>query len=638
MEPVETAKITSRPIAQFSDDEVSFSGRFAKDVFATIGLSFYRFRVRVAALLVLGLLGRLILLSSANILGYWADSTCTGEGCKPLPSWLVGYNASNYVELLTVILVVGLVANTWFRVAISRTGAQAVSLLYDEVTYRTSRLPMSFFDATPVGRIINRFSSDYAAIFRMAGGPLAEFLCLVFDLVVIVILMVAANFWFLPAIAALVGLNYAAYRKRNPSLRFERREASVVRGPAISHFAETVQGGATIRAYGKESVFSEQFRGLVHKFLRQRMITAFTVNKFSLEMTTITAGVLLFSGLFSLFLLEQNAVSVGEIAVSFTFIVITSTTIQQFFEWLANMEEAVTGVERLDNYLRRDLEPGAKLPATATFDVGQPRERADEGQQKFSYKSHTKGLDVTFDHVSFRYRPDYDDVLKDVSFSIKGGEHFGIVGRTGSGKSSIIQTLFAMYLPYQGRISVGGYEADVGKAGGQQLPLRSFRKMMSSIPQEPVLFRGTLRENLIPVEASSIPREVDERIWDVLKQIRVHRWVEALESPKGRGLDYFIEEKGGNLSTGERQLLCLARAALQNSSVIIMDEATSAIDPLSEELLMESLKVMFKNTTRIVVAHRLTTLTECDRILWLDAGRVRAIDTPDTILTLYRGR
>lgn len=613
---------------KFLNEEIAFSGRFSSNVVRTIGASFQPWRGRIFLLLATGLIGRFMLLSTANILGFWADSFCrTGEHCRAIPGFFSSWQHHDYLEILLWIAGVGFIINTLFRVGISRTGALAVSNMYDEVTFRTSRLPMSFFDATPVGRIISRFSSDYGSIFRMAGGPLGEFMCLVFDLVLIMVLISIASLWFLPVIVAVILFNWLAYKWNNPIIRQERRLLSKFRGPAIAHFAETVQGATPIKVYGKSDTFMQRYNLLVGQVVIQKFRTVLSLMGFNLQMTAITATILLFTGFGGIFLVHRHLVSVGDIAVAFTFIMMTSTTIQQFFEWLSNMEEALTGVERMDEYLRKPLEKGRLLPVTASFKTGQPiASTAEESisQEAASALSGAKTLSVN--NLSLRYRDDLPWVLEDISFSVQPGEHFAVIGRTGSGKSSLIQALFLMYPPQRGDILINGIRPELSAerpCPAGSIPLQLFRRHLTLIPQEPVLFKGTLRQNLTSSDKIS-----DAEIWDALKQIRIDRWARGLKDVLGCELDYPIDERGANLSMGERQLLCMTRAMLQPASILIMDEATSSVDPASEKLLMHALRDVLTDRTRIVVAHRLSTVADADRILSLDHGRIERITTP----------
>jgi ATP-binding cassette, subfamily B, multidrug efflux pump len=621
---------------KFIENDKYFSGKYAKNVFQTLRLSFSEYKIRVYFLLALGMLGRLFLLFNTNLMGYWVDSLCRGpQVCRPVPKLLESYGHADYVSALISLAVVGFLINTVFRVAISRTGTRAVGTLYDEVTLRTSRLPMTFFDTTPVGRIVTRFGSDYGGVNRMAGGPLGEFLCLIFDLIVIVFLTVLASLWFLPVIGLVIFANFLVYRRCNVTLRKERRALAQLRGPSIAHFAETVQGATAIKVFGKRKSFVARYQNLLGDLLSQKMSTVRAVQSFAFSMNVISAVMLLSTGLAGIILVERGYVSVGSVAVAFTFIMMTATTTQQFFEWLANMEEALTGVERMDDYLRRPLEPGARLPQATKFDLGEIRAPAIELAQALASANLTKAgasSRIVFANFNLRYRDHLPLVLADLDFAIEPGEFFAVIGRTGSGKSSLISALFCLYLPESGGITIGEQGADFSMREANEclVTVEKFRKNMSLIPQDPNLFRGSFRENL------TCRRDVsDERLWAILKLIGIAQWVASLNSSGRRALDYFIDEGGRNLSLGERQLVCMARALLQDAPIMIMDEATSSVDPASEELLVRATREHMKDKTRIVVAHRLSTIEGADRVLWLDQGRVRMLDRPNVVLPQF---
>ena len=631
---------TSKSTKKFLEEEKSFTGKFSHNVFQTIALSFADYKYRVYLLMLVGIFGRFLLLYSANVMGYWADSLCKAPAiCKPVPHFFEGFQSQDFVATLIGFACFGFLLNTFFRVAISRTGSRAVSTLYDEVTLRTSRLPMSFFDTTPVGRIVTRFSSDYSAIFRMAGGPLGEFLCLVFDLGMMIVLTMVASAWFLPVIVAVVILNWVVYHRSNIKLRTERRALARLRGPTIAHFAETVQGSTAIKVFGKRKTFVTRYDELMKDLITQKMRTAIAVHFFSFKMSGITVGLLAVTGISGIWMSHHNLISVGSLGVAFTFIMMTSTTIQQFFEWLANLEEALTGIERMDDYLRRPLEPGARLPLVAQFHLGEPRELLATSEKPLIRGKATEHSRIVVENFNLRYRADLPMVLKNLNFTIEPGEHFGIIGRTGSGKSSLIQALFCLYTPEAGRITIGGESAELNAVAktfdeliNQKItPIDEYRSRMALIPQEPNLFRGTLRENL-----TNDPKLSDLSLWEALDRIGIAQWVRTLKHTGKDSFDYSLDEGGKNLSLGERQLICMARALLRDAPIMIMDEATSSVDPASEELLVRATKEHMQGKTRIVVAHRLSTIEEADRILWLDQGEIKMLDKPSVVLPAFR--
>lgn len=622
---------------RFLDDEIRFSGHYSKQVLATLRETFRPYKTLTWISLASGIIARLCLLSTANITGYWADTLCQNEAyCHEVPALFASLDNYGFLSLLTAVVGLGFICNVFFRVSISRIGAKAVSTLYDEVTMRVSRFPMEFFDKTPVGRIMSRFSSDYASIFRMAGGPLGEFIGLAFDLLATLILMSLASLYYVPLVVLACLAYFGLYRLHTPAMRANRRQYAAARSPSVAHFAETVQGARLIKVYGKTESFTNRFDQQVGQLARERLTLAFSSQHYSLHMAFVTALLLLITGLSGIWLISSGRVSAGSLAAAFTFILIVSTTIQQFFEWLANFEEALTGVERFDHYLRRPLEAGASLPAHAKYLPDIRRKKARTKPEV------PRGAEVEVEHLWLRYGKDLPWVLKDLSFTIRAGEKLAIVGRTGSGKSSLIQALFLLYPPDEGRIRIHGLTADLSSAeqvaptknrrsSDEKIDLEDFRRMIGLIPQDPTLFRGTLRENLVSGEEDlKIP---DEKIWDMLRSLDLEYWVKSLG--QGEGLDYPIEERGNNLSAGERQLICMARCFLSEAPLIITDEATSAIDPASEELLVRALDVHTRGKTLIVVAHRLSTVKSCDRVLWLDQGAIRMLGTPDEVLPTF---
>jgi ABC-type multidrug transport system fused ATPase/permease subunit len=614
---------------KFVGDESQFKGRYSPQVLQTVFNAYRPFRGKIIALIFLGFIGRLLMLGNANLVSWWADP-------KSRPGFLASMTSDGFIEILAWITAVGFLFTSLYRVAFSRLSAKAISRLYDEVTLRTSRLEMSFFDTQPVGRIVTRFSSDYGNVFRLFGGPLAEFFAIIFDLVAMAILIAVANPYFLVLFVFVAGLQGIVYKLNQGTLRRERRALSGSRSPSIAHFAESAQGATSIRIFDRVTEFSNRFEFLNHEYLTRRMRTSKYLILFSLQMGGLTALLLLATGFLGWWLIQIGEASIASVGVAFAFIMLSANSVQMFFEWMAQFEEAMTGVERLDEYLRRDLERGMKLPASTSFELGQPKYTAEEElkvqREKLTLR---RAASVSIQGLKFRYAPDLPLVLNDVSFEIKAGEKVGIVGRTGSGKSSLIQALFRLYPIDQGEIRIEGQQASVpsrttskdSAAAPNGIDLGVYRRSIAYIAQEPTLFRGTLRENL---DLSGL--HSDTLLIEALERVELDGWFRSLPS----GLNSHIEEKGKNLSAGERQLLCMARCLLQDAPVVVMDEATSAIDPQTEEVLVKATEEFFADRTQVIIAHRLSTLIDCDRVLWLKSGAVKMFDRPEVVLPLFR--
>lgn len=606
------------------EKEGRLKGEFDRQVLSALKMAYRPFMWPIFGTLILGFAGRILLLGNTNLIGLWVDSLCPASSvCRPVPGFFSTWTSNDFLNALIVFVVLGFFLTWFYRIGFSRLSARAVSQLYDETTYRASRFPMRFFDITPVGRVVTRFSSDYGNVFRLFGGPLAEFLSILFDLTCMIILVTLASPYFFPVILVYIVLNYWVYRLNREKLRQQRRDLSASRSPSVSHFAETAQGASTIRSFNREKIFQDRFERLDHFFLNLKLKTTRSVLFFSWQMNTLTAALLFATGILSWYLLDQGLLSIGAIGVAFGLITLSGNTVLMFFEWLAQVEEALIGVERLNQYLRAPLEPAAALPAAARFPTAHAKESGLIRPGLSPALHQAQSLPVEFKNVQFRYDATLPWVLKDLSFHIKAGEKVGVIGRTGGGKSSLIQALLQLYPTEKGEICIGGHKV-AQKFGEDGLDLRQARQLFSYIPQEPTLFRGTLRENIDFQGHAS-----DAEIMDVLDQVGLGSWASA------GGLQLVIEERGRNLSLGEKQLLCLARAVLQKSPILIMDEATSSIDPQSEQALTEATQRLFKGRTQILIAHRLSTLQSCDRILWLKDGRLFSQGKPSEILPQF---
>lgn len=642
------------PKKQFLADETGFQGRYNRSLLNTLYQAYRPAIATTGLFMLVGLVGRMALLGNANLVGYWVDSLCHGAACRPVPPFFNGYGSDDFLRLLVIANVIGFTFTLAFRTVVTRLSADAVSRVYDETTMRTSRLPMSFFDRNPSGRVMTRFTSDYNTIFRIFGGPVAEFFSLVFDLVSMTVLITLASPWLLPFWCLQAALNFGVYRWFLPALRRERRELALRRSPAIAHFAESAVGANTIRAFEREPVFEARFSRLNDAFLEQRQRTVELFARFSFAMGLCTAITFLVTGFASLYMATHGQIGIGAVGVAFAYLGLSSYVLQAFFDWLGQFEEALTGMERMDEYLRLPLEPGAMLPSNTRFETGQPREPAEPAKLILPVRA-TTGVEVEIRDLWLRYRSDLPHVLKGVNLHVAAGERLAVVGKTGSGKTSLVQALFRLYPIERGSIRVAGFEARVEAGGGAArgtsatagggaargtsatagggADLRSYRNLLAYITQEPTLFLGTLRENLLAPGAQK-DKSLDETLVEALRRVQFLR-EDATAEEYRYWLEYQVEERGRNLSSGERQLLCMARCLLQDAPVVILDEATSAVDPRSEEILTRATDEFFRGKTQIVIAHRLSTIRSCDRVLWLQNGQVHQIGKPGEVLPQF---
>ncbi len=576
------------------------SARYSKTIYDTLMQAYRPFIAKISMTLIFGFLGRFLILSNAQVIGQFIDQSASlhPDDLKPL-----------FLKML-VLLLIAFVFTISYRTVFSRLSALAVSRIYDETTYRVSRFPISFFESQPVGKITTRFSSDYGNVFRLFGGPLAEFLSILFDLISIVLIMIFIHPLFLVTIIISTGLYSVLLKKNQRRLRETRRELSANRAPSISHFSETVQGATIIRENAKELMFLNKFLEYDQKYLTSKWNVYWHVTRFSLELNILSTLLFAANGLICIKLIESNLIGVGQTGVILSFTLLATYTLQMFFEWFSQFEEALTGVERMDEYIRLPLEPGIKLPWYSDFSTSQPKKTKTAVLTTEAEEPKTD-LHIQVENLFFKYPTSFDMILHSISFRLKKGEKLGIIGRTGSGKTTLISALLHLYPIENGVVLINGKnEADVEK----------HRSLFSVISQDQLFLTGTIRDNLDLFKNSS-----NHEIEKILKQVGLPF-----------ALNDYVSEKGQNLSQGEKQLLSLARGLLQKAQIFIFDEATSNVDPQSETLMNRALKEVLSDKTQIRIAHRLQTVEDCQQILWLDSGRVKKIGPAEEVLVAFQ--
>ncbi len=597
------------------DNEKIFEGGFKKTVFQTLLMAYAPFRRLLVVVLTVGFIGRVLVLANTNVIGFWVDSITLPE---KLPKLMRNWPAENFVWLLLALTVVGFALTTYFRIKFSRISSRAVSSLYDETTLRVSRAPMSFFDRNPVGRIMTRFSSDYGNIFRLFGGPLAEFFSIVFDLIALVILLTVVHSSLFILMAIYAAANILVYKLNRNKLREARRTLSSQRGPSLAHFAETAQGAISIRLFEKEPLFQARFAYLDKMYLESKRKTVALVLSYVFQMNFLSTLWFLVVGFYSWWGLRQGFMSVGDVGVSLGLILFSFNAVQMFFEWLTQLEEGFVGVERMDDYLRRPLEAHMKLPSTAIYKTGHPQDTRQEEEKR--KKTEFSNFDIKFQNVSFQYSEGHDWVFKNFNLVIPQGQKLGIIGRTGSGKSSLLQILSHLYPLAEGSVAIGSNDPNLNG------DLQSLRKSVAYLPQDPVIFKATLRDNLDLEKTYT-----DQELIQALLKVGLGPWFDSLN----QDLDYELQEKGKNLSLGEKQLLGLARCLLQKAPIFVLDEATSALDPVTEKIVLSVLRQEYKGKTLLFVAHRTQTLGICDEILWLEKGKVKLKGRAQDVLSHF---
>ncbi|RKF62208.1 Metal resistance protein YCF1 [Erysiphe neolycopersici] len=482
---------------------------------------------------------------------------------------------------------------------------EASRKLHEMMAYAIFRSPMSFFETTPAGRILNRFSSDIyrvdevlARTFNMLFVNTARSL---FTLVVIS----SGTPAFIAVIIPMAALYYWIQRYYLRTSRELKRLDSVSRSPIYAHFQESLSGISTIRAYGQQQRFIKENEVRVDTNLRA-YFPSINANRWLAIRLEFIGSVIIFSAaVFSIVSVTTgHELSDGMVGLSMSYALQITQSLNWIVRQTVEVETNIVSVERVLEY--------GRLPSEAPEIIHRNRPP----------NSWPTAGSIQFNNYSTKYREGLDLVLKDINISIKPNEKIGVVGRTGAGKSSLTLSLFRIIEPVEGNISIDDINTST-------IGLLDLRRRLAIIPQDAALFEGTVRDNLDPGHIHD-----DTELWSVLDQARLKDHISSMNG----GLEAKIQEGGNNLSQGQRQLVSLARALLAPSNILILDEATAAVDVQTDALIQETLRgPMFSKRTIITIAHRINTIMDSDRIVVLDSGRVLEFDTPKNLLQKPEG-
>ena len=488
-----------------------------------------------------------------------------------------------------------------FGILLAFGGVRASRNLHHKALSKILTAPTSFFDATPIGRIINRFSKDQDSIDNTMMESFRMFVVTLFNTLSTFAVILVATPWFAAPLVPIFGLYYYVQSRYRSISRELKRIDSMRRSPLYSLLGETLNGLPTIRAYGEQDRFITRNNKLVDYSISPSYLLNCSARWLGIRFEFFGACLLFSAAVFGVITRQTISPSVFGLSLSYASQVTNGLNwcIRQFTE----TEIAMNAVERLSYYFTAlPQEPPAHIL-----------------ELKPSDEWPTNG-EIEFKNVSMRYAPDLPQVLHSISFVIKPHEKIGVVGRTGSGKSSLMQLLFRMVEPTGGEIIIDG--VDILKIG-----LGDLRKPLGIIPQDPVVFLGTVRSNLDPFNSHS-----DLEIWDALKRAHIKEKIQELG-----GLESKISAGGENLSVGQRQLLCLARSMLTKPKILVMDEATANVDFESDSIIQACIREDFKDSTVLTIAHRLVTVLDYDRIMVLDKGKIVEFDTPAKLQQLPDG-
>lgn len=472
----------------------------------------------------------------------------------------------------------------------------ASSKMHDNIFSKVLACPMKFFDTTPIGRIINRFAADMDEIDVRLPGNMEIFLQNILLIIFALVSISYVSLWFLIALVPLTFFFVLLNVLFTSCIRQLKRLDSTTRSPLLSHVQASVQGISTIHAFGKSQDFVNKFHQLLDTNTVPYFLFCSSNRWLAVRLDIISVTVIAVTGLLVIVNYESMTPAMAGMALAFA---IQMTGLFQFSIRMAIETEArFTSVERLNHYSREVESEGE----TVVKDNRPHGDWPSDGS-------------ITFKKYKMRYRENLPLALNSVSFDVLPREKIGIVGRSGSGKSSLGVALFRLVEADSGSIFIDNI--DVSTIG-----LHDLRSKLSIIPQDPVLFVGTIRYNLDPFQEYK-----DSDLWDALEKCHIKDTIAGLDLQ----LDSSVVENGENFSVGERQLMCLARALLRHSKILILDEATAAIDTETDSFVQTTIKEAFADCTMLIIAHRLNTVLGCNRILVMEDGRVVEYDSPSVL-------
>lgn len=493
----------------------------------------------------------------------------------------------------------------------------AAQLLNIKAVDRILHAPMSYMDTTPIGRILNRFTKDTDSLDNELGEQAQYFIFPLANIIGIIILCIIYLPWFAIAVPFLVFIFIFCSNFYQGSSREIKRLEAVQRSKVFNNFNEILTGMQTIQTYGAGDIFMKKNDESINKMNEANYITISSQRWLSVNLDILASCFALIVCL--LCITGQFNISTSSTGLLLSYVIQIVGLLSLTVRAMTATENEMNAVERLHYY-------AFELPQEAPYT--KPETAPVQEWPPSGY--------ISFNNVSLRYRPNLPQVLEDFSLHIYPGEKVGICGRTGAGKSSIMNALYRLTEVETGNITIDGL--DIASMG-----LFELRSRLSIIPQDPVLFQGTIRKNLDPFQEFT-----DDILWDALRRsgllesVSLQKIRASKYDPKnGSGyanlhkfhLDQLVDDDGQNFSLGEKQLLALARALVRNSKILILDEATSSVDFETDAKIQDTISAEFKLCTTLCIAHRLKTILHYDRIIVMDNGKVVEKGVP---LTLFK--
>ncbi|MBD2430859.1 MULTISPECIES: ABC transporter ATP-binding protein [Fischerella] len=540
----------------------------------------------------------------------------TYDFLRNLPFW----QALQFLEILLVITVIIRLIFTGFQgYLVQKVGQQITADIRQDLFHHVTSLAVRFFDRTPVGKLITRLTSDVEVLGDVFATGAIGIVSDLFSMLMIVGFMFSIQWQLallllvmLIPVSALIIYFQQQYRKANYKAR---EELSILN----SQLQENIVGINVVQLFRREKFNAELFRKTNTRYVKEVDKTIFhdTAVSATLEWVSLVAiaAVLWIGG----YLLLQNNLTFGTLSSFVLYAERLFQPLQQFAEKFTVIQSGFTAIERVSDVLDEPIEIRDRAnPRVSVFDVqfGYIDEIVEHLESEAEHSKPQLG-EIKFEHVWFGYKED-DYVIKDLDFTIHPGEKVALVGPTGAGKTTIIRLLCRLYEPSQGRILVDGIDI-------RELPQAELRRYMAVILQEGFLFAGDVKSNITLADGYSF-----EEVQQAAEKTNIAQFIEQLP----QGYNTQLRERGTNLSSGQKQLLAFARAAIRNPQILVLDEATASLDVGTEALIQEALNKLLIGRTAIIIAHRLSTIRNVDRIFVLKRGELIEQGSHEQLLQL----
>ncbi|KAJ3181645.1 hypothetical protein HDU85_003589 [Gaertneriomyces sp. JEL0708] len=509
------------------------------------------------------------------------------------------------------------------------SGTRAARVLHEAMIERVIHAPVGFFDTTPLGRVINRFSKDTDAIDTQLSESFRMFTTTLAVAIGTFVLIIYATPLFAIPLAPVLVLYWIVQKVYRAASRELKRLDSTTRSPLYAHFSETLNGVTSIRAYNAQERFARQTVDYINTNNSPYFLLLAAQRWLGVRLELLGCLLVFFAAMFGVLARGSSTLSAALLGLSLSYALQVTGTLNWCVRQMTETELAMNAVERVEHYGKNlEVEPLLPLPSDENDDdTGRKAAAADVSIKTVVVPPQdwpTQGF-IQIRDLSLRYSSAHPVILHRLSLDIPAGSKLAVVGRTGSGKSSLIQGLFRLIEPCVGsQILIDGINT-------QDIALETLRKNIAIIPQDPVLFSGTLRSNLDPFNQYSV-----EELRAAVEKSHLSRSLSG-STEAGDILDTEISTNGENLSLGQRQLVCLARAMVVRAKILVLDEATANVDLETDRVIQECLRKEFVGVTVICVAHRLNTIIDYDRVLVLSAGTIAEYDTPRALLAVSDG-